>query len=335
MTTANGWHTRLTLAWWLLALASGGIGTVAAQGGAASAPRPDAQWLQMIQDAARRLNYSGTVFHQMGGEVRVSRLVHLFDGRVSHERLQVLDGERREFIRRGDQVQCLIPAARRIVVERRPLDTGFPALSSAAPEQILQHYRLHVGDVERVADIECQVLVLEPKDALRYGYRLWVDRVSGLLLRAQMLDDQGAVIEQMAFTEVKIGEPFDASRLKPSWPTAGWQIERVEAPPVDLAQLGWSLEVPQGFRQVKAVKRRFERSAAVEAMHAVYSDGLATFSVFIEADRGTAPTGAAPVRGSTNAYVHRVGESLVTVVGEVPAATVRSVALSVQTRLTR
>jgi sigma-E factor negative regulatory protein RseB len=317
---------------WLLALAAG---AASAQTGGAVPERSDAQWLQLMQTAARRLNYSGTIFHQMGSDVRVSRLVHFFDGAVSHARLQMLDGERREFIRRADEVQCLIPEARRVVVERRPLGSGFPALSAAAPEEILQQYRLHVGGVERVADIECQVLHLQPKDALRFGYRLWVDRTSGLLLRAQMLDEREEVIEQLAFTEVRVGERFDPARLKPSWPTEGWSIERVEAQPVDFGKLGWALVVPDGFRQLSAVKRRITRSAAGAAIHAVYSDGLATFSVFIEPGRSATATGATPPRGATNGYIHRVGDALVTVVGEVPMATVRSVALSVEARATR
>lgn len=317
---------------WLFALAAG---TASAQSGSRAPERSDVQWLQLMQDAARRLNYSGTVFHQMGSDVRVSRLVHYFDGQASHARLQMLDGEQREFIRRADEVQCLIPEARRIVVERRPLASGFPALSAAAPEELLKHYRLLVGGVERVADIECQVLWLEPKDTLRYGYRLWVDRTSGLLLRAQMLDERNDVVEQLAFTEVRIGERPDPARLKPSWPTDGWRVERVETPAVDLFKLGWSLTVPGGFRQVSAVKRRIARSAAGEVTHAVYSDGLATFSVFIEPGRDVASDGATPARGATNTYVRRVGESLVTVVGEVPPATVRSVALSIEARAPR
>ncbi|MCX8003657.1 MAG: transcriptional regulator, partial [Burkholderiaceae bacterium] len=241
-----------TLPWvrpavWLMAL-FGSLGGAAAQTVAPSAERSAVQWLQAIQTAARRLNYSGTVVHQIEGDVRVSRLVHYFDGHVSHARLHMLDGEQREFIRRADEVQCLIPSARRVVIERRPFATGFPALSAASAQEILQNYRLQVGPVDRVIDLECQVLTLAPRDALRYGYRLWVARDSGLLLRAQMLDERGQVVEQVAFTEVRIGEPIDPARLKPSWSTEGWQVERIDARAVPFERLGWTLAVPEGFR---------------------------------------------------------------------------------------
>lgn len=291
--------------------------------------RTDGEWLQAIQNAAQRSNYSGTIYYQQGSEVRSSRIVHQFDGAVAYQRVQILDGERREYVRKGDAVQCLLPDTKRVIIEKRPLGGNFPALSNSAPEDILRLYNLSKGAVERIADLECQVIELEPKDGNRYGYRLWVERSSGLLLRAQMLNGNREVIEQMAFTEVRIGEPFDASRLKASWPTDGWRVEKIETKPVEL---GWALDVPAGFRQLRAVIRRFGSGSAHDTLQAVYSDGLATFSVFIEPDQGSADGAAsrATSRGPVSAYIHRLGDTMITVVGEVPPNTLRDVALSVK-----
>jgi sigma-E factor negative regulatory protein RseB len=292
--------------------------------------RTDSEWLQAIQNAAQRSNYSGTIYHQQGGEVRTSRIVHQFDGTVAHQRVQVLDGERREYVRKGDAVQCLLPESKRVIIEKRPIGGNFPALSTSAPEDILRFYSLRKGSLERVADLECQVIELEPKDDNRYGYRLWVERTSGLLLRAQMLDGHADVIEQMAFTDVRIGEPFDAARLKASWPTEGWRVDKIETKPVEL---GWAFDVPPGFQQRSAVMRRFNHDNAHDTLQAVYSDGLATFSVFIEPDQGSDSglgSGKSRPRGPVNMYVHRLGDTMITVVGEVPPDTVRNVALSVK-----
>lgn len=335
-TVRPGWSAQLLRAACGIAVATAAafVPSVQAQAGGAAA-RTDAQWLEVIENAARRLNYSGTIFYQQGGDVRVSRIVHQFDGSISHERLQILDGAPREFIRKADEVQCLMPDAKRIVIERRPVGGRFPALSTAAPADILRHYGLRRGPVERVADAECQVILLEPKDRLRYGYRLWVERASGLLLRAQMLNDRQDVIEQMAFTEVRIGEPFDPSRVRPSWSTEGWSVDKIESRGIDLDQAGWSLTAPEGFRQLVAVRRRIARGGGHDAMQAVYSDGLASFSVFIEADPGGSSIVDAQSKGSINAYVRRVGDTLVTVVGEVPPTTVHDVAMSVEARPAR
>jgi len=310
--------------------------------------RTDVQWIQAVRQAAQRVNYQGTVVYQAGGAMRSSRITHYFDGTSSHERIQTLDGKPREYIRRrsdsNDEVQCLIPETRRIVVEQRKAEESFPGLSSASPEQILERYTLKIGDVERVAGIDCQMLTLEPKDAARYGYRLWVDRSSGLLLRAQTLNEKSEVIEQIAFSDVRIGERIDRSKLRPSWSTEGWTVERSEHRKADLSEHGWLVPTPAGFRKTREVARRI---GGTEAMQAVFSDGLATMSVFIEPNSllsapgasampGPVPsTEALQMHGPTSAYSRRVGDSLVTVVGEVPPATVRALAGSVEFRGTR
>jgi sigma-E factor negative regulatory protein RseB len=182
------------------------------------------------------------------------------------------------------------------------------------------------------------MLTLEPKDNARYGYRLWVDRDSGLLLRAQTLNERREVIEQIAFTDVRIGERIDRAKLRPSWSTEGWSVERSDYRKADLSQHGWLVPAPTGFRKTREVTRRIGGS---DAMQAVFSDGLATVSVFIEphsllSAAGTGsqiPSGdALQIRGPTSAFSRRVGDSLVTVVGEVPPSTVRAVAGSVEFR---
>lgn len=316
--------------------------------------RTDVQWIQAVRQAAQRVNYQGTVVYQAGGEMRSSRVTHLFDGTYSHERIQTLDGKPREYIRRrsesSDEVQCLIPETRRIVIEQRKVEESFPGLSNASPEEILERYTLKVGDVERVAGIDCQMLTLEPKDTARYGYRLWVDRVSGLLLRAQTLNERREVIEQIAFSDVRLGERIDRAKLRPSWSTDGWSVERSDHRKTELSQHGWVVPAPLGFKKTREVARRI---GGADAMQAVFSDGLATVSVFIEPHSLSAAPGSSAMPGSTvpgtnapsvdalqihgptSAYSRRVGDSLVTVVGEVPPATVRAVAGSVEFRGTR
>ncbi len=296
-------------------------------------PRTDLQWLQAIQAAAEHMNYSGTIIYQQGEEVRTSRLVHVFDGNESRERLQPLDGQLREFIRRADEVQCLMPESRRIVIERRLSRDAFPAITSADPALILQHYTVSVGGTERVAGVECQVINIEPKDRMRYGYRLWVDRSSGLLLRAVTLNERNEILEQMAFAEIQTGPRVDRTQLKPSWSTDGWHIERTQQSVIDLAQQGWHVTPPAGFRRLNEVMRSLWGSTAErKVLQAVFTDGLASVSVFIEPSPADAVTEAAQSKGPTSVYARRMADARVTVVGEVPMATVKSVARSIEFR---
>jgi sigma-E factor negative regulatory protein RseB len=291
-----------------------------------------------MQAAAQRVNYSGTLVYQRGADVRASRIVHLFDGTVSHERVQMLDGLPREFVRRGDEVQCIFPDARRIIIERRPGQESFPAITNAAPAEILERYGLRLGEIERVAGLECQVIHVEPKDKLRYGYKLWADRATGLLLKAQTLSAHGEVLEQMAFADVRIGERIGRSQVKPSWPTEGWRVDRSKHRVVDLDKLGWNVSPPAGFRKMLEVARQLGPGKDPErsAMQVVYSDGLATVSVFIEPGAGeAAPVESAQSQGPTSAYSRRVADANVTVIGEVPPETVRAMAQAVEFRPSR
>jgi sigma-E factor negative regulatory protein RseB len=300
-----------------------------AYGEDATGSRSPIEWLRAIREAAQRANYTGTIVYQRGDDVRSSHIVHFFDGASPRERVLTLDGRAREFIRRGDEVQCLYPKQHRVVIEQAGPRTAFPALGQVGLSRVLEHYLLTAGDVERVAGIECRVLQLAPRDALRYGYKLWVDPKSGLLLKVQVLTGDDAMIEQIAFTDVRIGEPIDAAELKPSWSTAGWEVVRHPSHQIELSRQGWSITAPEGFRVLTEVERSLGDDST-QALQAVYSDGLATVSVFIEPGAAVADPTPLQHHGPSSAVSLRVGDARVTVVGEVPPTTVRSIANSVR-----
>lgn len=337
----EGMHSLRTSRRWICALMVAGSAAFTpqphAQEARRDALRSEAQWIQAARDAAQRINYSGTIVYQASGEMTSSRITHVFDGSNSHERIQTLDGKPREYLRKrsdsDDEVHCLIPEAKKIVVEKRSVEESFPTLSSASPDEILQRYAAKLGPIERVAGVDAQTLTLEPRDDLRYAYRLWLDRTTGLLLRAQTLNERREVIEQIAFSDVRIGERIDRAALKPAWPTDGWSVVRSEYRKTDLAKKGWIVPAPVGFRKTKEVLRRMH---AAEAMQVVFADGLATISVFIEPGSAISELPAeVRTHGPTAAYSRRVSDALVTVVGEVPPGTIRAVAQSVEFRGTR
>lgn len=299
---------------------------------AASGAQRDAAWLQGVQDAARRQSFAGTIIYQRGEEMHASRVVQLFDGTESRERVLTLDGQQREFIRNGEEVQCLYPQLRRVVVEHGGA-RSFPAFAQPLPADVLTHYELRRSGTERVASRTCDVVELVPRDRLRYGYRLCVEPTSGLMFKAQTLNERGDILEQVAFTDVHVGEPIDPAQLRPSWSTAGWTVDRQQSEATELRQQGWSVTPPTGFHRLAEVVRHLIGGgdpSPRSALQAVYSDGLATVSVFIEPG---APTLDEPLesqrRGPVTAISRQVGDARVTVVGEVPPATAQSFAASV------
>lgn len=304
-----------------------------APGGAQAHPgdgRSPVEWLHAIRSAAQRANYTGTIVYQHGDEVRSSRIVHYFDGTSPHERVLTLDGRPREFILQGDQVQCLYPKLHRVVIEQAGPRTTFPALGQAGLSHVLEHYSLIQGDIERVAGVDCRVLQLTPRDALRYGYKLWVEPNSGLLLKVQVLGDDNTMMEQIAFTDVRIGEPVDRAELKPSWSMTGWEVVRHTSHEVQFSRQGWAVTAPEGFHRLTEVQRDLGGSSTRSALQAVYTDGLATVSVFIEPGAPMADPEPAQRQGTLSAFMRQVGDARVTVVGEVPPTTARSFAESVR-----
>lgn len=299
------------------------VSAVQAQSGAAV--------LRQIQEAARQLNYVGVYAYQQGDHIESSRITHQYDGKHEKERVEVLDGAPREYLRTDDEVQCLIPEQKTVLRERQRGDR-FPGLLRIDPKSIENNYTVSVGSVPlRVAGRQCQPIDVMPRDAYRYGYRLCADTESSLLLKAQMVDDRGTVIEQIAFTQVAIGAEISEAMLVPAWPTKDWQTVRPLHQKIDLATLGWRVTAPPGYVSTSEVTREFADRKRVHQL--VLSDGLATISIFIEpylSERSEyVPQGAAE-SGSVNIYGVRIANYWLTVLGEVPASTLEQLAQSIQ-----
>jgi len=297
--------------------------------GAAQAQSPESlAWLRKIQEATRNLSYTGTFVYQHGGRSETSRITRL--AAADTERLEVLDGMPRELVRTRDTVRCYLPESKVVKVERRTPDRSFPALLPEKLSALAQHYDIALGETRRIGGFECKAVVLTPKDNLRYGYRLYADTASGMLVRAVTVDSTGNQIEQFMFTQLAIGH-VTPEMVRSRHAASGFRVEDAAAAPTRLA--GWSLssELP-GFQKVVELTRRMGESKPVGQL--VYSDGLAAVSVCIEplqARRDPARTGLASL-GAIHIYTREVANHMVTVVGEAPAASVQRIANAVEYR---
>lgn len=283
--------------------------------------------LQKVQNAARQLDYSGTYTYQQGAAMQSSRIVHIVDGTGERERIELLDGEPREFIRHNEVTQCLVPAKKLVIMEHRRGDR-FPALILGNGKRIPEFYEIHTGSGgHRIAGRECVLLELVPKDAQRYGYRLCTDTETHLLLKAQVVGPDG-VVDQIAFTSLRTGKQVAPEGLAPSWDTKGWKIFESDMAPVDLAKSGWRIPFPPGYEPVLEVSRNIKK-ASRRVNQLVLTDGLASISVFIEphrVDKDPPFANEAVSTGAMNIFRTRIGNHWLTSLGEVPAQTVREIA---------
>ncbi len=293
------------------------------------------QWLQRIYAATEKLSYSGTFVYQQGQQVETSRITHVVEASGPRERLETLDGVSREIIRTGDEVVCYLPASSTVKIDKQPGRRPFPAILSEQLKDVSENYTIRKVDIERVGGYSCQVLALEPRDRMRYGHRLWADLNTGMLLKAKTFDEKNELLEQFAFTQIKIGGHIGRDQLKARYfrESRDWRVEDSGATRANLAEAGWTIRSrPAGFRTVTELMRTMGGTGGVG--HIVLSDGLAAISVFIEpaTSRQPAPQPGLVRQGAINVYMRPVGSYWVTVVGEAPAESVKYIANAVEYR---
>lgn len=253
----------------------------------AESPNDPLSWLGRMATAGQRLNYSGTFIYQSGKNFETSRIAHMSDANGEHERLEVLDGSPREVIRSNSEVRCVLPDQKTVIVDRPGTRRAFPSRLPVAFGGLAENYRIRKGSVGRVAGLDAQQIILEPKDDLRFGYQLWAELQSGLLLKARTVDDRGEIVEQFTFSDVRIGGEIgsDAFRSRIT-KSSDWRIVHANGIEVRKEESGWALNAPlAGFSLVSVMRRPLGRDRG-EALHMVYSDGLASISVFIEPNDG-------------------------------------------------
>jgi sigma-E factor negative regulatory protein RseB len=191
---------------------------------------------------------------------------------------------------------------------------------------LADHYTIRMGATDRVAGYETRSIVIEPKDELRYGRQFWVDTQNGMLLKAGLLNERGAPIETFSFTELHIGGPVDRKALKahPNVSGGEWRVVNVRTQSGD--DDGWQFKSPlAGFRKVMSMRRQV-RPDVPEMTHIVFSDGLAAFSVFIEPLSGPKPETGPFTMGTINVYKRIIGEHMVVVMGDLPPASLKTLA---------
>ena len=317
----------------LVALAQASDAALAGQG---ALPPADARaWLTRIHAAARVSNYQGTLVYSAGGLLSSSRVWHFVTGEQTYERLEALDGRQQSVLRHNAAVHTLWPQTQVAVVERRETPGAWSTTPQSVDPQALEQYDLRREGSTRVAGREATVLLLEPRDTLRYAQRLWVDRATGLMLRADVIGDAGvgsgtgprAVLESTAFSEVDIGvKPQPELILQVMNKLDGFQVLRPQQKRTTLDAEGWALARPvAGFRLAGCMRRGMETAGDDEpVLQAVFTDGLTHVSVFVEpykAQRHRAEVQAQ--QGATATVMVRRGQYWVTAVGDAPAATLR------------
>lgn len=279
--------------------------------------------LQRIAQGSRQLTYSGVFVYRSGSRVDTSRIVHAVSDGVEVERIEALDGSPREVLRVGNEVKCFFPEEKLLIIEGRSGKRGFPSLLPVGLGSLPEHYSIQGGATGRVAGVKSRAVLLKPRDEWRYGHEFWMDAASGLLLKATLLGTGGEALESFAFTHVSIGGPLEHGALKPGFDRDNVRVQHVRTTEMRSDDMGWTFRTHlPGFRKVSTMKRQ-TGEANTESLHAVFSDGLASISVFIEPGGAAGEQETTATLGPVNVFRRQVDQHRVVVMGEVPAIAVR------------
>ena len=320
---------------WLLPALLAVAAAVSLQAEADIPPDSARQWLGNMSRSLQSLDYDGTFVYYHDGKLEAMRIVHQASAGGEKERLMSLTGSAREVLRDDKAVTCIMPDKKSVMVGRSRPRQPFPDVP-ADLDSLSPYYQLQDVGEDRVAGLMTRVIDITPRDKYRYGYRFWIDTANYMLLKFELSAVDGTAIEQVMFTDLRVGDRIPAAALEPSLTGEGYNWFRQgggENPAAAPGQPEWTVkQTPAGFVMTNYQRKRLHQGGE-PAEHMVFSDGLATVSVYVEKmlDISTAFTGLSSM-GAMNAYGAVLDDHQVTVVGEVPAATVQSMARTVGRR---
>ena len=296
---------------------------------------PAMDWVQKMSDAMRNLNYQGDFVYVHENQLESMQISHYRDEHGEKERLVSLNGEAREVIRDNQNLTCIWPSSRKVVVDLSRKNSFSPIFIPEDIARLEKFYDMKLLGKDRVANMDAVVVHIDPKDNYRYGMKFWINEQNGLMMGSNLINENGKVVEKVMFTNLKLFTGDDKPVINTT-PQIGENYTMLRYHSGDnsksfAADNSWQLgRTPGGFWRESVMKRKVPGSEHfVHQM--IYTDGLASLSVFIERQTGATHQGGTSM-GAVNAFIRILNDHSVTAIGEVPALTVKEVAESISYR---
>ena len=296
-------------------------------------PRSLNSWLLRMHEASTNQSYIGVFVVSAGGNMSSAKIWHMCEGKQQVERVEILTGAPRSIFRHNNQVVTFLPDHKVARSEKRESLGLFSELFKSADSRITDFYKFRQEGIERVAGVDADIVTLVPKDNLRFGYRVWTERQNGLVVKLQTLDADGSVLEQAAFSELQLDAPVKTDKiLQMMGRTDGYRVEKPVLVKTSASAEGWELKTPvAGFNPVSCYRRPVSATSLTASsvpgegqLQWIFSDGLASVSIFAEPlDRQRHIRESSLSLGATQTMTKQLDPYWITLVGEVPLATLK------------
>lgn len=286
------------------------------------------EWLERMATAMNEMDYQGTFVYVRDGVVETMRITHVMGDDGVRERLYSTSGPRREVIRDRNGIRCVLQDSASLVGDPVVMDSYFPSLPLSVFEGDSSGYQLEMGGKTRIAGQIARRVSISPKDNFRYGYDFWLEENTGLLLQWVLFDAEHKPQAKLVFTDFAMGTDINLDELESAAPSEDFvelrKFVTQTAVVLDTTPRWVPRNLPVGF-ELSSHTQKVGADGVSE--HLVYSDGLVAVSVYVEQQSSeTDVMQGTSQLGTNNAYSKKQGDLQITVIGEVPAITVKSIA---------
>lgn len=288
------------------------------------------QALTKMTHAMRILNYQGTVAFLRNGKLETMKYFHAAEEGIEQERLLSLNSPLREIIRDADKVSCLFKSTQQVVVDHRPVGRSFLVDLPQNLDELGAIYDFEIVGEENVAMLPAYVVAIQPKDDFRYVRKIWIEQQQFLPLKVAVYDLSDTILEQVVFTDLQVKEALPFVEVKFGEPSGAVKhIHQLQPQASDKAAFVIN-SLPSGFQEIFFTRRPMHNSNQ-PVDHLLLSDGFAAVSIYMENKNTTMQQGLQAV-GAINSYSRTIDDWQLTVMGEVPAKTVKFIAEGIRLR---
>ncbi|MBF7074730.1 MucB/RseB C-terminal domain-containing protein [Glaciecola sp. MH2013] len=292
-------------------------------------PNSAESWLKRLARTIKSSSYEASfVLNVPGKDTQPFLWRHavLEDGQHI-EQLSSLNGPGFENVRIDNVISLFQPGYPPYSIYGDAIDGPIPVTLLNAPEQLFQSYQFILVGRNRVAGRAAQQIRISSKDKTRYGYHIWLDEETGMLLKLNMYGLKGEMLQQIQVTQLRVDEriaEFFAQLQAETLPP----VLNVKMPPQRKHQ--WYLAFkPVGMKVVKQDVHQLPVTGQV-VEYLLLSDGLVNVSVYVKADTGLFQEDVNLSNGANSVHSRANGRVQVTVVGDVPLVTAQKIAESIE-----